>query len=52
MLFTKVAEKTPNLAKRNVSTHFVLITTRNSSYMTRVDNVLVVATTFAMFVFK
>jgi hypothetical protein len=52
MLFTKVAEKTPSLAKRNVGAHFVVIATRNSSYVTRGENVLVMATTLAMFVLK
>jgi hypothetical protein len=52
MLFTKVAEKTPTRAKRNVGAHFVVIATRNSFYVTRGDNVLVVATTLAMFALK
>jgi hypothetical protein len=52
MLFAKVVEKTPSLAKRIVGEHFVVIYTRNSSYVTYSDNVLVVATTIAMFVLK
>jgi hypothetical protein len=52
MLLMKVSEKRPSLAKRNVVAHFVVIATRNSSYVTRGDNVLVVVTTLAMFVLK
>jgi hypothetical protein len=51
-LFTKVVKKTPSLAKRNVGAQCVVIATRNSFYVTRGDNVLVVATTFAMFSLK
>jgi hypothetical protein len=52
MLFTKVAEKTPSLGNRNMGAHFVVIATRKSFYVTRGDNVLVVATTLAMFALK
>jgi hypothetical protein len=52
MLFTKVTDKTPSLGKRNVGAHFVVIATRNSFYVTRGDNVLVVATTLAIFALK
>jgi hypothetical protein len=52
MLFMKVAEKTPSLAEINVDPHFVVIATRNSSYVMRGDNVLVMATTLAMCVFN
>jgi hypothetical protein len=52
ILFTKVAEKTPSLAKRNAGAHFVVISTRKSFYVTRSDNILVVATTLAMFALK
>jgi hypothetical protein len=52
MIFMKVVEKTPSLAKRNVGAHFVVIATRNSSYVMRSDNVLVLATTLAMCVLK
>jgi hypothetical protein len=51
-LFTKAVEKTPALAKRNVGAHFVTIATRNSFYVTRGDNVSVVATTLVMFASK
>jgi hypothetical protein len=51
-LFTKVAEKTPHLAKINMGAHFVTIATRNSFYVTRGDNVSVVATTLVMFASK
>jgi hypothetical protein len=52
MIFIKVAEKKPSLAKRNVGAHVVMLATRNSSYVTRGDNVLVMATTLDMFVLK
>jgi hypothetical protein len=52
MSFMKVTENTQSLAKINTGTHFVVIATRNSSYVTRGDNVLVVATILAMFVLK
>jgi hypothetical protein len=35
MLFTKVAEKTPSLAKINMGAHFVVIAKINSVYVTR-----------------
>jgi hypothetical protein len=51
-LFKKAVEKTPTLGKRNVGAHSMTIATRNSFYVTRGDNVSVVATTLVMFASK